>query len=234
MHIFGRRHFIERRFAYQPGHSATFIGPNGFGKTHLAYELLAQVANPKHPAICLVKKPKDDLITAVGKELGYRLVHEWPPPLSIWKPRRPPGYLVWPKTTFTLADRAHKSAVFESALIDSYKRGNRIIYVDDAYGIAHILQLKEVMTELWTEIRSMKGGLWAAFQRPVFVPPWAYSEAEHLFLFKSTDKRARERYAEIGSGIDPDMIKDVVIRLEKFQCLYIRRTGPKMCVIDRD
>jgi hypothetical protein len=65
----------------------------------------------------------------------------------------------------------------------------------------------------------------------VDIPLDAYSQAEHLFLFHDPDKRARERFAEIG-GVDPYLVQEAVLRLGRHQALYIRRDGPAICVVD--
>lgn len=228
-----REEFLAKRFRYRAGEHLTVVGPTGCGKSHLVFELLAKSATPSLPAIYLVKKPRDRLIEKAGKALGFRRISRWPAPPSLWKPRKPPGYLLWPRTTFVPEkDRTHKGMVFEKALLDSYEKGDRIAVADDAYGISEILGLRQTLIEMWTEARSMDTALWAMFQKPSHVPLWAYSQAEHLFLFNDPDKRARERFAEIG-GLDPDLIKDTVLSLKKHQCVYIRRDGPRMCVVDK-
>lgn len=231
---FSREEFLTRRWRYRRGEHVTVVGPTGCGKTHLVYELLERTARPSLPAVVLVKKPRDRLIREVTKRLKYRVVRSWPPPPAFpWQPRKPPGFVVWPPTKFAPEiDRPAKAAVFRRALMDGYRRGNRILYVDDTYGISEILDLDAELIELWTELRSMDGGLWTSFQKPSHVPTWAYGQAEHLYLFHDPDKRSRERFAEIG-GVDPDLVRDTVMGLSRHQALYIRRDGPRMCIVDK-
>lgn len=231
--VMPRGEFITRRFRYRPGEHLTVVGPTGCGKSYLIFELLATVATTKIPVVYLVKKPRDRLIEKSGKAIGLRRVTRWPPPPSIWSPKASPGWLLWPRTRFKPEiDRDHKATVFDRAMLDCYKSGDRTVVADDAYGISEILGLRQTLIEMWTEARSMDTALWAMFQKPSHVPLWAYSQAEHLFLFNDPDKRARERFAEIG-GIDPDLIKSTVMGLKKHQCVYIRRDGPRMCIVDK-
>jgi len=234
LETFGRDEFIAERFRWRSGEHVTIIGPTGCGKSHLVYQLLEHVATPRLPAVVLVKKPKDPLILRRGKELGYETVRTWPPAtISTVFHAKPSGWLVWPKTKYDpLVDRPAKREVFRRALLDSYKKGNRIVVVDDAYGVSKLLDLREELIELWTEMRSQPGAVWAAFQRTADVPLWAYSQAEHLILFNDPDRRARDRYAEIG-GIDPAMVRDTTGALKRHQALYIRRDGPAVCIIDK-
>lgn len=120
---------------------------------------------------------------------------------------------------------------FRRAILDSYKRGNRIVFGDEAYGLCEELNLDRELITGWTRGRSMGMGVWAASQKPTHIPLHAYNQAQHLFLFRDPDKRARERYSEI-SGVDPRMVRDVVLHLKKHQCLYIRQDGPKLCIVD--
>lgn len=232
LELLPRAEFLDRRWAYRNGQHATIIGPTGCGKSWLIWELLERSAHDQRPGLVLVKKPKDPLIVNRGRELGYRRVTDWPPPLTDKVRARPPGYLVWPKPNWDPdIDNPIRYGVFRRAMLDSYRKGNRIVVVDDAYGVSEILKLRPVLIEGWTEFRSSGTGLWAAFQKPTHVPLWAFSQVEHLFLFHDPDKRARERFGEIG-GVDPQLVQRVVARLARHQCLYIRRDGPRMCVID--
>jgi hypothetical protein len=76
----------------------------------------------------------------------------------------------------------------------------------------------------------MGAGFWGATQKPSHIPLWAYSQAEHLFLYNDPDKRARDRYGEIG-GIDPDLLKYHVQRLAQYEWLYVRRADATVCII---
>lgn len=237
---FTREEFLARRWRYRHGEHVTIIGPTGCGKTVLGWQLLERCATPTHPAVILVKKPRDGVIREATKRLHYRVVRTWPPPPVLWPwwpntpvRSKPPGYVVWPRTRFddVQADRAAKTAVFRRTLLDGYRKGRRILVIDDAYGVIEILDLREEAIELWTELRAMDAELWTLFQKPSHVPLWAYSQASHLFLFNDPDKRSRDRFAEIG-GVDPDLIRDTVMRLGRHQALYIRRDGPRMCIID--
>lgn len=237
---FPREEFLSRRWQYNKGQHVTVIGPTGCGKTYLCWQLLERTAGRHMPAIVLVKKPRDPLISKNAKTFGYRVTQHWPVPLSLWKNNDPPGYVVWPRTNFNAPvqlDRAQKADVFRRAIMQTYRGGGRfkkrprILYIDDAYGISQILDLHEELIEFWTEGRSMDGGAWTSFQKPSHVPLWAYSQAEHLFLFNDPDRRSRERFAEIG-GVDPETVRDTVMELGTHQALYIRRGGRRMCIVD--
>jgi hypothetical protein len=122
--------------------------------------------------------------------------------------------------------------IFKIAMLDSYRKGNRIIFGDEVYGLSKELGLDKELITLWSRGRSMGTGLWAATQKPTHVPLWMYSQAEHLFLHNDPDERARKRFDEIG-GVDPHYVRGIVANLEKHEWLYIRRDGPVMCIVGK-
>jgi hypothetical protein len=122
------------------------------------------------------------------------------------------------------------SAVFRRALMGSYKRGNAVLFADEVYGLSKELRLDRELNAIWSRGRSMGCGLWASSQRPYAIPQWAYSSPEHIFLANDPDKRDRDRFREIG-GVDPALVEEVTRTLPKFHWLYIRRTGPEMCIV---
>lgn len=230
----GRREFISRYWHYRPGEHVTFLAPTGSGKTTLAYQLLEATATEKVPAVTLVMKPRDRTVNLWDRRLDSRVVRSWPPTRRLWRGESR-SYTVWPRHSFTDidADNERMRRVFYSAVTDSYRKGNRIIFADELYGLCAELGLQTEIVAVYTRGRSMGCGIWGASQRPSYIPLWAYSQASHLFMHRDPDRRARDRYAEIG-GVDPDLVRRITASLPKYHYLYICQHGPYMCVIRAD
>lgn len=229
---FSREEFLQTRWKYKPGEHTTFVAPTQAGKSTLAMQLLQVTATPRLPAVVLVMKPRDPTMTRWRKTLGYRQVRSWPPVPSIWQPGRPPGWFLWPKHTFDPdRDDALLYVQFRRAILDCYKRGNRIVEVNELYGISTELDLDRELQAVWSRGASMGCGLWGETQRPAYVPLYAYSQAEHVFLGMTPDKRDRDRLRDIG-GQDPDEVAWEVARLPKYHMLYLRRSGAVKCIVE--
>ena len=228
--VFTRQEFIDSgRWRYEPGEHVSVLGPTGWGKTHLMQGLLERTATPELPGIALVMKPRDRTVSDWAKVAGWRTVRTWPPSWTMGQ--NPPGWVLWPRFTFDPhKDRPAHHVIFRRAILDSFKKGNRIVFGDEVFGLSALLGLGDELTTMWAQGRSMGAGLWGATQRPSHVPLWMYSQAHHLFLGNDPDERARDRFKEIG-GVDPKLLKAVVSELPKYHWLYIRRDGPRLCVI---
>jgi hypothetical protein len=223
-----RQEFLTEYFDYKPGEHVSIFGPTGIGKTHLLNQLMQHTATEKLPAVVLIAKPRDETVQKWNKVLKFGTVHDWPPDFvkRVFNPKAK-GWLLWPRHTFDpQRDNKMLSHVFRKGILDSYKRGNRILIVDEAFGVAKELRLGEELVTVWTRGRSMNVGLWAATQKPSHVPLWMYDQATHLFIARDPDRRARERYREIGGGIDPREVERAVTGLKKREFLYIHTDGP--------
>lgn len=223
-----RDEFLAEMWDYTPGEHVTLLAPTQWGKTTLAYQLLQRTTRPTLPGIVLVMKPRDATVKRWNDELKYRIVRNWPPPPTFKKPN---GWTVWPRHTFDIeTDDAHLEAVFRKCIRDSYRRGNRILFCDEIVGLSKELDLEQQIVAVHTRGAAMGTGVWAASQRPYYAPLTCYSQAEHLFLGRDPDARDRKRFGEIG-GIDPYLVDRETMRLERYQWLYIRRTGPQICIV---
>jgi hypothetical protein len=229
---FSRDEFIAERWDYSAGEHVTFLAPTQAGKTTLAFELLEETATVDVPAIVLVQKRKDDTLskwTEHFKSKGWIQTKVWPPnPLR----KKAPGYILWPAHSKDPDEtNTRLRGIFRRAILDSYNKGNRILFADETYYLSDRLDLDDELIQIWAQGAGMGCALWAATQRPAHVPLWAYSQAEHLFIANDPDRRARIRYGEIG-GINPKFVEQQVERLPKYHWLYIRRTGPKTCIVE--
>jgi hypothetical protein len=224
---------MRERFDYTAGQHVTFLAPTQAGKTTLAFQLLERTASREVPAVVLVQKPKDKVVRKwldhLKNERGWVKTESWPPnPLR----KKSEGYILWPRYTFDPAkDIPKQENIFRRAILDCYKAGNRILFADETYGLTNRLDLDSELISVWSQGSGMGCGLWAASQRPSYIPLWAYSEAEHIFLSATHDKRARMRYGEIGGAINPRFVEEQVLKLPQYHWLYIRRTGPAVCVV---
>lgn len=225
-----RKDFVTDYWAYKPGEHATFLAPTQNGKTTLGFQLLGASTDEDLPGYVLVVKPADPVVAKWRKRLDYGLSRDWPP-------RRFPkkaGQVIWPRHQFDDGDDERHADVMSRALMGAFKRGGNITFADEILGLMQ-LGLKRVITRIHTQAAGLGSGLWVASQRPFEMVQTAFSQSEHLFLGPTPDKRDRDRYREIG-GVDPELLEAVVDpkygRLHKFQFLYVRRTGPELCVVN--
>jgi hypothetical protein len=230
---FGRDEFLTRYWDYKPGEHVTMLAPTQNGKTTTAFDLIQHLPKQQKPPVILVMKPRDKTIAKILKVApkGYfRITRSWPPLPTPWQV--PKAYLLWPKHTFDPdTDDVRLRGEFDKAIRAAYKGGDRIVMADETYGLINELKLTRLITAVHSRGAGMGVGLWCMTQKPTHIGTWAYSQAEHLFLGHDPDKRARDRFAEIG-GVDPDIVKHYVANLKKYQWFYIRRTGPVMCIVD--
>lgn len=228
---FDRQEFLSKRWLYKPGQHVTMSGPTGEGKTHLTFELLRESAHSQLPAVFFQMKPRDETIEEWARQLKYKEVGSWPP--SWWHTQimKPTGWVLKPPISFNPdVDEARQYYQFKRAMIDCYRKGNRIVVGDELYGLAD-LGLARPMIALWSRARSMGTGFWGGVQKPSHIPLWGFNQAEHVFLSSEPDIRNIKRFSEFG-GVDPKIIETIVPRLEKFQMLYLRRSGRVACIVN--
>jgi hypothetical protein len=235
---FTREEFLHQRWNYRAGEHVSFIAPTQWGKTTLAKELLDVTATPDLQAVILVVKPRDGVVRKWTRQDDYKLIRHWPP--SPWTKYvvRPSGLVLWPKHTFDPdVDNPRIKQEFRRAILDSYRKGNKIVFADEVWGLVDKdLGLAQELTTVWTRGASSDGetmgcGLWGATQRPAWVPLAMYSQAEHMFLGNIPDAKDLRRVRDFGGEIPPGFIEDNVLRLKKYEWLYIRRTGPFACIV---
>lgn len=227
-----RQPFLNEYWDYRPGEHVTILARTGNGKTHTAQQLLERSATPELPALCLIRKREDDTVARWHKGVGYRKVTSYPSGATIWRPNKPPGYVLWPTWVKNPAiDKPAHERIFRRALLYAYAKGKHIVFADETVALQR-LGLTEEIEEIEMQGRSLKCGMWVASQAPINVTTYAYSQAHHLFLGYAKDKRHVDRFKEIG-GVDTDLVAYTVTQLKQYEWLYIRTEDRVMCIVEK-
>ena len=229
---------------YKGGQHVVFGGPSKYGKTELAFDLLAEVATPELPAYVAVSKPTDKVTKERGKELHFRFVSDWPVSRQmreLWD-GRPNGYVIWPHFGNINTDFDNAAAVTARLMADRYTasaRGKKhsagILVMDDTMVKAKVMNLDSQMVTILAMAGAMHIGLWVFVQRPSDsgrTPLWAYENGDHYFFGKGGDFRMLQRYMQIGSSGENSMtVAEVAPKLEKYQFIYLHEET--ICIVDR-
>lgn len=234
---FPRDVFLNEVWDYGAGEHVTVLAPSGGGKTHLGYQLLEKTITPELTGVVLVMKPRDETVMKFSVKNKLRIVRDWPPTggnavAKVFR-EKPKGWVLWPRETGDPdADDERHEAIFRRAIRDRYRKGNTIIFADETYSLEKEMGLGTDLNRVWTKGRSMGTGLWAASQRPRHISLWAY-QSHHLFIAKDPDEQAKKRLAEIGGGIDPDVVLATIDKLERYEFIYINRDERTMCIVGK-
>lgn len=245
-----RETFFEEYFEYHPGEHAGWIYPTQKGKTHLAWQTLGS-AMRQHPELrvaTLMPKALSPSTARWAKAMNFREVPTWPPQKKLFQPK-PAGYVVWPhhnKDATAAEDRAQVADELRNAMHNQYWSGKSITFADDLHLLAVLMGLNPECEQFWTAGAEGGAGLWGANQKPSgtansgAVSSYFYNSPSHLFLGRDTDERNVKRFAEIGGGIDPRRVGDIVRNLRLYrigdktisQVLYIDTRGPYMVLLN--
>jgi hypothetical protein len=236
-------------FDYRPGEHASWIYPTQKGKSHLMWQTLgaAMRQNPHLSAVTLMPKALSPSTSRWAAAMGFQELPSWPPRRRLFA-SRPAGYVVWPphrKDLPVAQDRAQVAEVLRSVLHDRLWEGDGITVADDLHVLAVLMGLNAECEEMWTTGGEGGAGLWGANQKPSgtvgsgAVSSFFYNCPSHLFLGRDTDERNVKRFGEIGGGIDPAEVADIVRNLRLYrigdktisQVLYIDTRGPYKALI---
>jgi len=133
----------------------------------------------------------------------------------------------WPATG-SLSDVGRQREAVLEVLESVWETGSWAIYLDEVRYMADKLGLATELEQLLLQGRALGISLVGATQRPAWIPLEFYSEAHHLFFWRSNDKRNRARLSEIGGDVDAATIGDAVARLVKHEVLYVNTRNGDM------
>ncbi len=237
---FTHEEFLQTRWNYELGQHVSLIAPTRNGKTTMLWDLLRHTDTERLriPPVMLVAKPQDAVVAQGLADLDYTEIDRWPPRKAPWRDK-PAGYGLWPKHIKNVppeVNAAHLGKVFRPAVSECFWGGNSIVVADEVYHLCAVLNMQQELTQHWTQGGGMGAALWTATQKPGgtqqgSIPTFMYNSPTHTFLGKDPDERNRKRFAEIG-GIDAKTVGETVLKLRKYEWLYIHRDGPTMCIVE--
>lgn len=245
--VLSRDEFFADVWRYNDGAHVTFLGPTRRGKSYLCTQCLQHSISPDRKATVLAGKPKhrDPTMKAMADKLNLRVIEEWPPDQQ-WGDKKRNGYVLQPHQSLTDldSDNANLSRHFKGAVRGNFAAKNKktITVADEAFQLQNDLGAKKEY-----EATLMRGApdaaMWSLLQRGRFSSYLAYDAPEHIFIFDDPDMSNQRRYSEIG-GVDPKFLIQLSRTLKTYEvssgdetntiseCIYIRRSGPYVCIVD--
>ena len=199
------------------------------GKSTLGYQLLDHVPDHLADKQAWCMKPKDRTVAAATARLGFKEVADWPPAKYPWQ-SEPRGHTLWPKHSFDPAkDNERLHAIFKRAMLDAYKRGNTILFLDEVFGVAE-LGLQDELSSILSRGAGMGTAAWMSVQRgsgtqQVSLPGFIWSQPYHNFLAHSSNKNDRQKYADMNGDFDPSWVEATVLNLRQYEFLYTNAEG---------
>lgn len=199
------------------------------GKTTLGYQLLDAVPDYISNKQAWVIKPKDQTAAEATQRLGFKEVSDWPPSKYPWQ-ADPRGYTLWPKHSFdTAKDNERLREIFRRAMMDAYKTGDTILFLDEVYGVAE-LGLHDELSAVLSRGAGMGCAAWMCVQRgsgtqQVSIPGFVWSQPYHMFLAHSSNKNDRQKYADMNGDFDPAWIESTLTTLPQYHFLYLNADG---------
>lgn len=174
----------------------SFAGKTGSGKTFAAHYLLRPirrliVIDPKMMLVSdpswRLEPPSREALKAL-RDGEYARIGYWQPPAI-----DNDGFPIW-------------DSIFDLAM----DIGDVVVYIDEMYSVAKNGRMSYPMRRAYTQGRALGVGVWAATQRPAFVPTEMMSEAEWNLVFMLKTLKDRKRVAgDIGFDVLEEPIRDV-------------------------
>lgn len=205
--------FMGSRFRWEQGEHVSLIGPTGGGKTTFGLGILPMRSH----RVVVATKPADPTLNSLRKE-GYHVIEEWPPPPL------EPRVVLWPRFRGK-RDLPTQRAAIAHALSEIFAVGGWCVFVDELSYLCQMLRLDTDLRLIWQQGRALKITLVGSTQRPAWVPLELYSQATHLFFWRTNDQRDLSRIGGIGT-VDPKRVRQLVGALREHDALYLNtRTG---------
>jgi len=120
----------------------------------------------------------------------------------------------------TLSEQALQREGFRAMLNAVFVEGGWALYLDEVRYLSDTLRLRAELETLWLQGRSLGVTMIASTQEPVSIPRVAFSQIEHLFLWRLTDRERVIRAGELAGALT-DEVRAIVPVLSQHEALYV-------------
>lgn len=204
---------------WKNGEHFALIGPTGYGKTTMLVHLL-----DKHKYVTVfATKPEDETMDGLIQHAGYLRLDRW----RSLDPKKFPRRVLWPDASH-IDSIGLQREVFHDAFAKIYREGGWTVALDETWYVSNVLKLEADIKMYLLQARSLDISLAAAFQRPAWVPRELYSSCTHIMIWKTNDEEDLKSLSGIGA-ISAELIREIVMRLEPHQVLYVNTRTGQMC-----
>ena len=197
---------------WQQGQHVTMIGPTGSGKTTMIRAILSR----RDYVVFAATKPKDSTIDLLESE-GFTVVRKWSPRFD--------RQVLWPKIE-RMGDLSVQRKEIGLMMEDAYQQGGWTVVLDELRYVTDHLRLKQHVQLLLLQGRSLGVSVVSGSQRPRHVPLEAYSQAQHLFLWQTSDRQDLRRIREFSGRIAESTVQGAMSSItDDHACLYLGADG---------
>jgi hypothetical protein len=190
----------------------SLIGPTGGGKTTLALQIIDRRAN----TVILATKPEDKTMNRLLKDRsrGYKRMTKWDPHVLDKR------IVLWPPLRDLDKDTDVQRRVMQQALKQIFAEGRRCVMADELRYLCDKLRCRNYFEMIWLQGRSIKIPLVAIGQRPAWLPREIYSQADHLFFWRTQDEDDLKSIGGCGAS-NSRQIRELVAELPLHEVLYL-------------
>ena len=106
--------------------------------------------------------------------------------------------------------RTYDTAQWNFYLQAAWDASNVVVYIDELYALVEFGRVAppRILSQLYTQGRERKVGVWGATQRPAWVPMFSVSECDWFFAFRTQLQDDRKRLSEL---MGPEVLEPIPV-----------------------